>query len=74
MASDYPPGEAGNPQTAFSVSHTVRDVAAGQAVFDRLLQHGAAVVPYGPTFWASGFGMVKDRFGTHWMITTPGPA
>ena len=33
-----------------------------------------AVMPYGPTFWASGFGMVKDRFGIHWMITTPGLA
>lgn len=74
MGSDYPEGSEGDPQAAFSISHTVPDVATGQALYHRLLQHGAAVMPYGPTFWAAGFGMVKDRFGTHWMITTPGPA
>jgi PhnB protein len=26
------------------------------------------VMPFGPTFWAKGFGMVTDRFGTPWMV------
>jgi len=25
-------------------------------------------MPLGPTFFASSFGMVKDRFGVHWMV------
>ena len=25
-------------------------------------------MPWGATFFAPGFGMVRDRFGTHWMV------
>jgi PhnB protein len=25
-------------------------------------------MPFGPTFWTSGFGMCIDRFGTPWMV------
>ena len=25
-------------------------------------------MPYEATFWAEGFGLVTDRFGTPWMI------
>ena len=25
-------------------------------------------MPFGPTFWSPGFGMVNDRFGKHWII------
>ena len=73
MGSDFPPGMDGDPQQAVSVAHPVSDVATGQALFDRLAEGGGTVVmPFGETFWAEGFGMVKDRFGTHWMISGPG--
>ena len=39
----------------------------------QLAEEGSIVVPYGPTSWSPGFGMLRDRFGTHWMLsTTPG--
>jgi len=25
-------------------------------------------MPFNATFWADGFGMVDDRFGTHWIV------
>ena len=25
-------------------------------------------MPFQPSFWADGFGMVDDRFGTHWIV------
>ena len=68
MASDFPDGVAGDPQKAVSIMQTAPDVATGQIWFDRLLDGGALTQPYGPTFFAKGFGMVRDRFGTHWMI------
>ena len=71
MASDYPAHMAGAPQAAVSINHTVTDMAHGQAVFDALAQGGAVFMPFGPTFFSKGFGMVKDRFGTHWMIMGP---
>lgn len=71
MASDFPDHMKGDPQAAVSVSHMVQDVAVGKAVFDRLADRGAVIMPFGPTFFSKGFGMVKDRFGTHWMIMGP---
>jgi PhnB protein len=71
MASDYPEGMPGDPQQAVSVMHPVPDAEAGRRVFDRLAEGGSVVMPFGPTFWSKGFGMVRDRFGTHWMIAAP---
>ncbi|TMV76265.1 VOC family protein [Thioclava sp. BHET1] len=77
MASDYPPGMEGQPQAAVSLSYWVKDTEEGEALFARLADGGAIVMPYAPTFWSAGFGMVQDRFGTHWMVgvpATPDPA
>ncbi len=72
MASDYPPGMASFPQASVTISHTVPDWDSGKRVFDALADGGQILMPFGETFWASAFGMVKDRFGTSWMVTTPG--
>ena len=44
-------------------------LAAAQALFDRLADGGTVTMPYGPTFFAGGFGMCTDRFGTSWMVS-----
>jgi PhnB protein len=36
--------------------------------YDALAAGGQVTMPLGKTFFASSFGMVKDRFGVHWMI------
>lgn len=75
MASDYPPGMAGEPQQGMSIMYGVADAETGRRIFERLAtEGGGTIMDYGPTFWSSGFGMVKDRFGTHWMIAAPAPA
>jgi PhnB protein len=73
MGSDWPEGMPGDPQQGVSVMHSVPDPDAGRRVFERLAEGGEVVMPFLPTFWSSGFGMVKDRFGTHWMIAAPHP-
>lgn len=73
-ASDFPPGETGDPQQALSISHDAPDLAQAQAIFDRLTEGGTVIMPFEATFWSPGFGMLKDRFGTHWMISVPDPA
>ncbi len=50
------------------VSIGVDSAAEGQRVFDALAQGGAVTMPFAPTFWSPGFGMVTDRFGTPWMV------
>lgn len=29
---------------------------------------GKVTMPYGPQFWAKGFGMLEDKFGVPWMV------
>ena len=49
---------------------TLPDVPAARRAFDRLAADGGAVViDLGPTFFSPGFGMARDRFGTHWIIS-----
>lgn len=67
MASDYPPGVEGDPQQAMSIMLAPATVAEGRRMFDAL-KDGGVVVEYGPTFWSKGFGMMKDQFGTHWIV------
>ena len=71
MASDYPPGMPGEAQAAVSLSYRVASLAEGEALFATLGEGGTVSMPFGPTFWSKGFGMVRDRFGTHWMISLP---
>jgi len=44
-------------------------VPEAKRVFDALSDSGKVTMPFGKTFWAEGFGMLVDRFGTHWMVT-----
>ena len=75
MASDYPPGVEGQPQTGFSVLQTAPDVATGRAIFNRPSDGGAVIDADKPTVFSPGFGMVQDKFGTHWIISAlPAPA
>jgi PhnB protein len=71
MASDFPPGQTGEPQTAVTISHEAASDAEARRIFAALGEGGAVTMAYEPTFWSDGFGMVKDRFGTHWMVSAP---
>lgn len=69
MASDYPPGTEGSPQQGFSVMQSAPNPAEAQRVFTALADQGAVIQPFQPTFFSPGFGMVEDKFGTHWIIS-----
>ena len=68
MAADMP----GNPPDGMaspSVFHGAANAEAAAAVFTALSEAGQIILPLGQTFWSPCFGMLKDRFGTTWMIT-----
>ena len=69
MASDFPPGREGDPQKGVSVMQTFPTAQATRAAFDRLSEGGTVIRDFGPNFFSPGFGMVKDRFGTHWILS-----
>ncbi|MBE1162512.1 VOC family protein [Dyella acidiphila] len=52
----------------FFVTLTFDDRDKAAAVFEALAEQGEVHLPFGETFWSSGFGVVTDRFGTPWEI------
>ena len=67
MGMDAPPERFHKPQ-GFNVNVNVKNTADGKRIFDALADGANVVMPFGPTFWAAGFGMLSDRFGIPWMI------
>lgn len=45
----------------------------GRQVFAALSEGGQVQMPFSPTFWAIGFGMLVDRFGVPWMVNVEVP-
>lgn len=68
MAADLPeavaPGGGGS-----AVLHEAPTLDTAREVFERLSEGAEIMLPFGPTFWSPGFGGLRDRYGTSWMIT-----
>lgn len=56
--------------SGFAVMVEIEGLAAARSAFDRLAEGGTVRMAFGPTHWQKGFGMVVDRFGVGWMIST----
>ncbi|MDR7220767.1 VOC family protein [Aminobacter aminovorans] len=69
MASDSPPQYASE-MGGFSISVDLGDLGRAERIFAALADGGTVTMPFAPTFWAKGFGMLKDKFGTPWMISS----
>jgi PhnB protein len=56
----------------FSLVINAKDENEAKRSFDALLEGGGEVaMPLSKTFFASSFGMLRDRFGVHWMVMSP---
>ena len=69
MGSDAPPGAYHAPQGVF-VQMYYDDLLQAEQIYNRLSDGGETLMPFGPSFWAQGFGMLSDRFGVNWIITS----
>lgn len=67
MGSDSPPEYREKAQGMY-VSLQLDALAEARRVFDALAKGGVIKMPFEKTFWAAGFGMLVDRFGTPWMV------
>ena len=67
QGADAPPGQFTKP-AGFCVAMHFDDVEEGKRVFDGLAQNGKVQMPFQATFWAKGFGMLIDQFGTPWIV------
>jgi PhnB protein len=57
----------------FSLSLTAKDDAEAARLFEALAAGGKVTMPLAPTFYATSFGMLEDRFGVSWMVIHPLP-
>jgi len=73
MGADSPP-QYFKGQEGFSVSIQVDSESEAERIFKALADGGTVTLPLEPTFWAKRFGMVKDRYGTPWMVNCYGAA
>lgn len=67
MGSDSPSGSHEDSK-GMSVSIQVDDPIEGERIFNALAEGGMLRMAFEETFWAKGFGMCVDRFGTPWMV------
>ena len=67
QGADAPPGQFTKP-AGFCVAIHVDSVAEGERAFNALAQNGKVQMPFQATFWAKGFGMLIDQFGTPWIV------
>lgn len=67
LGSDAFPGAYQRPQ-GFAVTLGVAEPAEAARVFEALADGGQIQMPYQPTFWTPGFGVLVDRFGTPWEV------
>jgi PhnB protein len=68
MAGDAYSNEAYEPMKGFSVALNYETAEKAQRVFDDLSEGAKVTMPFSPAFWAEGFGMLTDRYGTPWII------
>lgn len=54
-----------------TLSLTVKSDAEAERCFAALADGGQVKMPLSPTFFASKFGMLADRFGVSWMVHHP---
>ncbi len=67
LGADAPPDRFQQPQ-GIHVSIQLSDAVEGERIFQALSENGTVHMPFQPTFWAAGFGMCVDQFGTPWMV------
>lgn len=54
-----------------SLSITADSNEEAERLFAALSEGGQVQMPFGATFWAEAFGMLRDRFGVAWMVSGP---
>ncbi|MBF9255717.1 VOC family protein [Pontibacter sp. 172403-2] len=54
----------------FSLSVSAESKAEADKLFQGLAAGGQVTMPLQDTFWGDYFGMITDKFGIHWMVSS----
>jgi PhnB protein len=72
MFSDSFPGQPVQKGDNVTVCVTTDDVARSQEIFAALADGGQVCMPFQATFWSPGYGMVTDKYGVTFHVSTAG--
>ena len=70
LGADIPPDRFQPIRSAY-LSLTLTSDSEADRVFALLSEGGQVFMPMQETFFASRFAMLRDRFGTSWMLLHP---
>ena len=72
LASDVPP-ERFQPMRSVYLALSVDSIDEAERIYALLSDGGDIFMPMQETFFAFRFGMLRDKFGTSWMIVNERP-
>lgn len=72
MGADIPPDRF-QPMRSAYLSLTFDSSAEVERIYALLTENGQVFMPLAETFFAHRFAMLRDRFGTSWMLLHPKP-
>lgn len=72
FGADVPPDRF-QPMRSAYLSLTVDTIADAERIYALLIEDGQIFMPMAETFFAHRFAMLRDRFGTSWMLLQPKP-
>ncbi len=68
MISDVFKGQPVSTEGNIQLSIEVENKEKIDDVFSKMSEGGTIVMPLENTFWGARFGMLKDKYGIHWMF------
>jgi PhnB protein len=68
MGADIPDAE---PMRSAYLSLSLQSAEEAERIYALLSEGGEIFMKMEPTFFASRFAMLRDKFGTSWMLLTP---
>ena len=72
MAADMPEGQSVTAGTNITLSLSGDDTDELSGYFEKLSDGGTVTMPLEKQMWGDTFGMLTDKFGTHWMVNITG--
>ena len=69
LASDCHDGNY-EPGNNCHLSLNIKSDEEAAKVFNDLAVGGAVTMPFNEVFWGGKFGMLTDKFGVHWMVSS----
>lgn len=70
LASDTMPGQPIVRGNNMSLTISMDNEAEQKKAFDALAEGGTVTMPLEKTFWGAYFGMLTDKFGINWMLSS----